>query len=310
MPLTLEETFDICLNNRYTIVYGNLGRKNHLISKYLAKHPNLETLVFSKYYSFPESDNVHVNGPLKKCDLLIYIEPKHPVKIVDYAFRIMVFTSNFAFPEESKEFLKIIYYDSRDMNHEIQTSKRLMDLQMASVYHRNVEVVKNQIDFVQVKTLSNRTNSDYVYAPDKPVPEFSERTYVVIDLTKCLEIMEMLLYLLDAYDVLKANVDRVERWVVCFPEKTEKRFRVFEQGFIDSAMCNKNDKEKLRVFKTTPFMRTNNRKLPLSEKLNSVPFHFFYGSKIFAPLDVESACLINIHHDVESVQNRLYIKLR
>jgi hypothetical protein len=306
MLLTLQETFDVCLKNKHTIVLGNLGRKNQLVARQIAMHPNLEVMVVSPYYAFPESDRVHVNGPVQKCDLLIYIEPKNPVKVVDYASRIIVFTSNLAFPE-SKEFLTITYYHSDDIEVEIKTARKLLDLQMVPVSHRNVNVVKNQIGFVEVKTLSNRSDSDYVYAHDKPVPEFFERTYVIVDLTKCTEILEMFLCVLDAFDVLKRNAERVERWVVCFPEGTERRFRDFEQRLIDDVTCSKHDKEKTTVLKTTPFAKDHRPPNPM-EKSKTLSSFFFFGNEILVPQDLEGACWANLENDVFSVQNRIYIK--
>jgi hypothetical protein len=209
-----------------------------------------------------------------------------------------------AFPE-NLDFLNVTYYHTDDVCAEIKNSKRLLELQMVSVSHRNVNVVKNQIGFAEVKTLSNRSDSDYVHVHDKPVPEFFERTYVIVDLTKCFEIMEMFLYLLDAYDVLKRNVDRVERWVVCFPEGTEKRFRDFEQRLIDGVMCS--NKEKVAVLKTTPFAK-NHQPPNAVEKSKTLSSFFFFGSEILVPKDLEGACWANLENDVFSVQNRIYVK--
>lgn len=246
---SISTLFKFILKNERTIVYGNLGRKYHLIYDFLLKElPSFEVIIESNYYKLFSKNHIHVNVKTStKCDLYIYLEPEPDYLIIhpEYASKVVIFTSHLL-----SRFLNNAYWAPATYFHlnestenNINKTKQLISLQQTSRYFDKLDnVFKYRLDFDNVKSVSVNTGSsasmnDIVLIPGKPIPLFTEKTVVIADLTQSKSAGAMHLYTLDIVDFLKDNIEMIEFWFICFPNHHNAQFNDIVNSNIDTLFC-------------------------------------------------------------------------
>lgn len=185
----MECLFETCMKRKRTVVYGDLGRDPRAIFEHLVIfYSHLEDiLIKSDYYDFCENEFIHVNAPyVPSCDLVIFIEPKRlPPSTFMPQCPVIVFTS---FPLKPC----VTFYNRPPKD------DALLKLQHPST--SNVALAFKQVNFFNVRPLTE-------------IEEFTERVFVLVDLTGCSCAHEARLRRLDDLDVMGRNLEFIEGWL-------------------------------------------------------------------------------------------------
>lgn len=303
----LDDLFDFILEHDKTIVYGNLGRQYTVLFDYLMhQFPTFDIVVFSPYYEFPATQNIHTKEEaIRKCDMLLYIEPapRTPIRCPDNVGRTVVFASHMLVNcyEESPVFVSYFHSPHHDLAEEIRRTRELNARRDSSIRTERADVMKSQIDFGNVKTLGT-PSSDIALGRDI----LSEKTYVVVDGTQARSPIALYLQLWDCFDYLKANLSSVERWLICFPERAMKSHEQLVQTCVDSLFCNKKLKngnvlevhELLSIF---PFYAS-----AVIDKESAVQEHTFCRKRYIAPAFLDEAMKSCIVYNLTPINENLY----
>lgn len=258
---TLDDVFNFVFAHDKTIVYGNLGRKPLILSDYITKnYPTFDVQVFSKYYYFPSSQRIKTNEKeIGKCDLLIYLEPPKQMSMLtlDRVARIVVFTSHLNFNGDSCEYIS--YYQTPDIHKEMLNNKRLLNMQECSVEASKGDLLKTQYDYFNIKTIGvNHPLCDINIG--KNTLALDSKSFLIVDLTNTTSSLHLLVSLWDVMDYLKDNLDMIEKWIICFPEKRMRQYHAFVQECRNKLMCKQfkygNVTSKARLFSLTPFYQS------------------------------------------------------
>ncbi|GFT52037.1 uncharacterized protein NPIL_204311 [Nephila pilipes] len=308
---TIDELFEFIFENDKTVVYGNLGRQPHVLFEYLIRnYPTFEIHVFSDYYHLPSASNIQVNRDFYgKCDLLIFIEPP-PNMIVSppkEAARIVVFTSHLLLTEMSSPSVYVSFFNVPNIRNEILNVKSVLSLQENSVQAMRGDVLKNQINYFNVKTIGvNFPVCDINIVPGKPTNPLEYKTFVIADLTNTTSPLNLLVYLWDIFDYLKDNIDKIERWLICFPEKRIKRYEQFVQECINKLFCKTfmhgNVINSAELLGLTPFYKSG-----VFDKSHSCENKYFCRLKYVAPTNETEAFKTCIAHNLNPLNGQLYL---
>lgn len=232
---TLQDLFAFVLRHEFTFVFGNLGRKPHLIYQFLAEElPGVNVAIVSPFYSFPTSGDHRIrtiepsSASTVKCDLLIYAEPMPYTRLGDKpegVGRSVVLCSHLMLQDNVRPTM-VAYFECLSVADTIQKTRRLQTLQDGSVQTNNVNHIKSPL---RVQVIDPSTAS--LEHPD---------TFAVIDLTHHTSPIRLYLSFWDAFDVLLRHVECVGRWVIAFPERHgAKVFEQLAQDVIDKLYCLK-----------------------------------------------------------------------
>lgn len=246
---SIKNLFDFIMKNERTIVYGNLGRKYHLIYEYILKElPTFEVIVESKYYQLFSRSHIHVTSQsTEKCDLYIFIEPEPESLIIhpELASKVVIFTSHLLskFLNNSFWAFATYFHFNKSKETEINATKRLLDLQQTSRYLNKLDkIFKYRLDFDEVVTVSVSTGitasaNDIILIPGNALPVLSQKSVIIADLTQVTTGGGMFVYLLDIIDFIKENIDQTEYWFVCFPNHSNEKFDYIINRNLDKLFC-------------------------------------------------------------------------
>lgn len=246
---SIENLFQFIMRNERTIVYGNLGRKYHMIYEYIIKElPTFEVIVESKYYKLFSRDHIHVSSQsAEKCDLYIFIEPEPESLIIHpkLASKVVIFTSHLLskFLNNSFWAFATYFHFNKSKEEEIRATKRLLELQQTSRYLNKLDkIFKHRLDFDEILTVSSNTGptasaNDIILIPGNALPTLNRMTVVIADLTQVTTSGGMFVYLLDIIDFIKENIDKVEYWFVCFPNNNNEKFDYIITKNLDKLFC-------------------------------------------------------------------------
>lgn len=256
----MDDLFKLVSQFSTTIVYGNLGRRPPLVHSFLTQNfSHFNILIVSKYYSFRSGDNVHVVTPeearSKPCDLLVYIEPPPYTNVTvkpRQAARLLILTSHLVLtlPKPNDSWTLVTYFHETNPEH----VQKLLTLQDASWESSRIDAVKLQIDFFPVVSLGP-TASDLtlgnVMTPPLPV-----KSYILINLTQTFSPMAMMLHFWDAFDYMAEQEDKIQGWLICFPEKGVQPFLSFTQECIDQLFCKPLETPLAELLALVPFYKS------------------------------------------------------
>ena len=279
----MKQLFQFIMKNERTFVYGNLGRKYHLLYDYILKElPTFEVIMESKYYNLSSKEHIHVNVQTStKCDLYIYIEPMPDELIIhpEYASKVVVFTSHLLsqFAEDSYWAPATYFHLNNPIEMEVNKTKVLKSLQQSSRYLDHLDkIFKYRLDFHNVKTVSVNTGAsatfnDIILIPGNSYPIFSTKTVVIADLTQVTSPGAMFVYLLDIIDFLKDNVDMLEYWYICFPNHNISQYNLIVNTNLDWLFCMNFKYSNLsmsNIVSLYPFLKigTINRSKPCTKR--------------------------------------------
>lgn len=306
----LDDVFKFILQHDKTIVYGNLGRRPLLLFDYLSKHfPTFDIQVFSNFYHFPSTHHIKTNSDsIGKCDLLVYLEPSPQIPILsqDNVARVVAFTSHLNLKNtESGEFVS--YYQTSDIHKEILNNKRVLNLQECSVEAKNGNVLKTQHDYFNIKTIGvNHSICDINVNPSKPTLALDSKTFLIVDLTNTSSSIHLFVSLWDVLDYLRDNIDMIEKWIICFPEKRMRRYHNFVQECRNKLICKKfiygNVTSKAQLFPLTPFYQTIAVDIDSNCKIKR-----FCNLKYITPKDDEEAYTCAIKYNLTHVAGQIYL---
>lgn len=246
---SMKNLFDFIMKNERTIVYGNLGRKYHLIYEYILKElPTFEVIVESKYYKLFSRNHIHVSfTSVEKCDLYIFIEPEPESLIIhpELASKVVIFTSHLLskFLNNSFWAFATYFHFNKSKETEINVIKRLLELQQTSRYLNKLDkIFKYRLDFDEVVTVSVSTGvtasaNDIILIPGNALPILNQKSVIIADLTQVTTSGGMFVYLLDIIDFLKENIDKIEYWFVCFPNHSNEKFEHIINKNLDKLFC-------------------------------------------------------------------------
>lgn len=247
---SIQDLFQFIMRNERTIVYGNLGRKYHMIYDYIIKElPTFEVIVESKYYNLLSKDHIHVSSQsVEKCDMYIFIEPEPESLIIhpELASKVVVFTSHLLskFLNNSFWAFATYFHFNKSKEEEINATKKLLELQQTSRYLNKLDkVFKHRIDFDNVITVTSNTgmtpsSQDYILVPGgSAIPILNRMTVIIADLTQVTTSGGMYVYLLDIIDFIKENINMVEYWFVCFPNHNYEKFDYIINKNLDKLFC-------------------------------------------------------------------------
>lgn len=236
----LKSLFDFILRHEYTYVFGNLGRRPHVVYKFLLEHlPGLNVAVSSPYYSFPSSGDQRIRtvdySSSLKCDLLLFVEPVPYSRVMDKpegVGRMVVFASHLMLPSHGQRPTMVTNFDCFSVVDLIDKTRKLISLQDGSMQTNNVN---------HIKPPSSYESSLHVQVIDGRNPVSLEpNAYVVVDLTHPPSAFKLYLSFLDAFDVMLRSVECVGRWVIAFPERHGiRQFEQLAQDVIDKLYCVK-----------------------------------------------------------------------
>lgn len=301
---TVGELFQFATMREKTIVFGNLSRQPRVLyDLILSHHSQLQVIVVSRYYNFPSTadDKIrtlsHIQAKNIRCDLLMYLEP-FPYETIHKppgASSMVVFSSHLTFPIDDT-WAKVCYFHYGDMTDAIEKTEKLLQLQDGSVQTNNIAKVR--VDSVHVK---------HVGAPETFRYENSERSYFVVDLTSLTSPHAMLLRFWDAFDFMTRHLEKVERWMICFPEKNAKKaFEQFTQETIDALFCkpfeNGNRLRLRHILALVPFYRSG-----VVDRTFNVPSGSFCDVKYVAPENLMDAFKAVVMHNVDHLVGSVYI---
>lgn len=259
---TLDELFNFIMENDKTVVYGNLGRYTHILFDYIMKSfPTFQIQVFSNYYYVPSTPTIKSNSDtIDKCDLLIYIEPTPNMTIMSYkeAARIVVFSSHLLLTDSNNPSTYISFFYSPDIRKNITKNRRILNMQGCSVQATRGDVLKTQYDFFEIKTIGvNYPVCDININPGKPTLSLTAKTFIIVDMTNTTSSLHLLLSLWDVLDYLQDNIEMLEKWIICFPEKKMKHYHTFVQECRNKLACKNirlgNVTNKAELLALTPF---------------------------------------------------------
>lgn len=246
---SIKNVFNFINKNERTIVYGNLGRKYHMIYDYIIKElPTFEVIVESKYYKLFSKDHIHVSShSIEKCDLYIFIEPEPETLIIhpELASKVVIFTSHLLLKFLNNSFwaFATYFHFNKSKETEINATKRLLELQQPSRYLNKLEkIFKYKLDFDEVKTVSVNTGdtasmNDIVLIPGNALPVLNRKTVVIADITQVTTSGGMYVYLLDIIDFMKENIEMIEYWFICFPNHNIEKFDHIVNKNLDKLFC-------------------------------------------------------------------------
>lgn len=246
---SIQNLFQFIMKNERTIVYGNLGRKYHMIYEYIIKElPTFEVIVESKYYKLFSRDHIHVRSQsVEKCDLYIFIEPEPEMLIIhpELASKVVIFTSHLLskFLNNSFWAFATYFHFNTSKEAEINATKRLLELQQTSRYLNKLDkIFKYKLDFDEVITVGVNTGltpsaNDVVLIPGNALPILNQMTVIIADLTQVTTSGGMYVYLMDILDFIKENIAKVEYWFVCFPNHNNEKFNYLIDKNLDKLFC-------------------------------------------------------------------------
>ncbi|GFX47226.1 uncharacterized protein TNCV_148371 [Trichonephila clavipes] len=308
---TIDDLFNFILDNDKTVVYGNLGRQPHVLFEYLIKNfPTFEIHVFSNYYQLPSTSNIQVNRDFHgKCDLLILIEPyaNMVVSLPKEAARMVVFTSHLLLTEMLSPSAYVSFFNTPNIRDELLNVKLVLSLQENSIQAMRGDILKNQINYFNVKTIGvNFPVCDISIIPGKPTNPLEYKTFVIADLTNTTSPLHLLVHLWDILDYLKENIDKIEKWLICFPEKRIKRYEIFVQDCINKLFCKTfkhgNVTNCAELLALTPFYKSG-----VLDKNHSCNDKYFCRLKYVAPANETEAFKTCIVHNLQSLNEQLYL---
>lgn len=233
--ITIQDLFKFLFQHEKTIVLSNLGRSPNLVFDVLeAEYANVDVVVVSPYYTFPSRGRIRT-APVEnlsniQCDLLIYAEPVPHVKVQKPpdVGRLAVLTSHLAFTHDPGMLLVSYFHFGPGVTPDSIMSKtqELQSRRDPSVQTHNAHHVR--VDHTRVRVVDGAN----------PTVSFESKNphYIVLDLTRLSSKIRMYLAFWDAFDrMLDWPVDR---WLVCFPEKSGYRaFEQFVQDVLDRLYC-------------------------------------------------------------------------
>lgn len=258
---TLDDLFNFVFTHDKTIVYGNLGRKPLVLYDYITKnYPTFDIQVFSKHYHFPPTQHIKTNPKeIEKCDLLIYLEPPPRISIstLDRVARIVVFTSHLYLDGDSCAYVS--YYQTSNIHQEMLFHKRVLNLQECSVEASKGDLLKTQYDYFNIKTVGiNNPLCDINIG--KNTLALDSKSFLIVDLTNTTSSLHLFVSLWDVMDYLKENLDMIEKWIICFPEKKMRQYQTFIQECRNKLICKQfkygNITSKAWLFALTPFYQS------------------------------------------------------
>lgn len=259
---TLNDLFSFIFQHDKTVVYGNLGRQPWELYNYIKTHyPTFDVQVYSKYYPFQPTHRIKTNGDtIEKCDLLIYLEPAPNMVLLSHkqAARMVVFTSHLLVTDVSSPSAYVSFWFSPDPTKDVLANKRILSMQDCSVQASRGDLLKTQYDSFNIQTVGvDYPVCDTSIYPGKPSLALNSKTFVIADLTNTTSTLQLYLYLWEILDYLKINIDMIEKWVICFPEKRMKQYHQFIQECRNKLLCKTfqygNVTNKAHLVGLTPF---------------------------------------------------------
>ncbi|GIY34537.1 uncharacterized protein CEXT_748901 [Caerostris extrusa] len=233
---------------------------------------------------------------LNPCDLLVIVEPS-PFQYIEksiHAARMVVFASHFNIKFAPGTICtNVAYIHTPDMDNLRARTKRLLELQEASVQTRNVNSI--QVDAVHKVVINGHHNN--------PIPQGN--THVIVDLSQKTTSFGMHLAFWDAFDFMLNHSEYIEKWLICFPEHNgRKLFNQFVQNCIDALFCktfeNGNVTDIRSLLTLMPFYRsgTIDKKFQISQ-VN------FGGIQAVTPTNAVDTCkaaaMYNLYHLAGSI---------
>lgn len=306
---TLDSLFDFIFKNDKTVVYGNLGRNSLVLYDYITKEmPTLAIQVFSNYYYFPNTHTIKTNADsIEKCDLLIYIEPPKNFEIISHKHvaRIVLFTSHLLLQDSPATYVS--FYYTPDLRKSINNNKHIFKLQLCSLETSRGDVLKSQFDYYETKTIGvNFPVCDININQGKPTPPLDKKTLLICDLTNTISPLNSYVYLWDILDYIKDNIDMIEKWVICFPERRMKQYHQFVQDVRNKFMCknikignvvNKND-----MLALTPFYQISKIDINASCEVKK-----FCNLKYITPKNDTEAFMCSIKYNLTPFAGHAYL---
>ncbi|GIY58208.1 uncharacterized protein CDAR_512641, partial [Caerostris darwini] len=197
---SVQDLIQFILQNKQTFVFGNLGRYPQVLYNALAAIPHLNVMVISTHYPFSSTaDNrIRVVSPtsstlLNPCDLLVIVEPS-PFLYIEksvHAARMVVFASHFNIKFAPGTICtNVAYIHTLNMDNLRAQTKRLLELQEASVQTRNVNSI--QVDAVHKVIINGHHNNTIQQG----------NTHVIVDLSQKTTSFGMHLAFWDAFDFM------------------------------------------------------------------------------------------------------------
>lgn len=309
----MKETQDLIaflLRQERTVVFGNLGRRVHVLCKALLQTvPHLEIAVVSPFYPFPAlnhrirvyTSDEDIKG---KCELLLYLEPrshqiiwKHPM-----AARVAVLASHLNFKTDQvaigSQWVHACFFHFDDGA--VERTQRLLKCQDMPLQARHVQ----QVDY------GSGVNQFILkgYASDIPsTPDL----HIVVDLTNYTrDALEMYLKLWDAFDALLERVDFVQRWVVCFPEPNGLRsYQTLTQKCLDRLFCLRiehgNRTALTDILRVVPYYKSGILD-HLAPDNQDVVTSTFGGTRIVIPKTHREACRAAARYDLNPLLKNVF----
>lgn len=256
-------------------------------------------MVGSKNCTFSSTENrIRVQRPeepIKRCDLLVYVEPASLQLVEKHALasRVVVFTSHYTFQKPiGEEWIDVCYFHGVDA----ASTKALIAIQNFPIQTENVGLV--EIDHTNVLRISGRIAA---------APKQAD-TFVIVDLTNFnKDVLTMYLAFWDAFDYLLEFKDSIDQWVVCFSNNGRQAFVRFTQKVIDALFCRNfehgNVKNYRDIVSLLPFYQSGIIDTPFEMKPST-----FGGMNFVVFNTVEEACkTAAVHNVIPVAKNVLWI---
>lgn len=300
----LQQLFSLALQHEKMLVYGNLGRLSKILVEYLSTHhPMLDILIVSKFYNFPSSHKIRQVSPeeaqVTKCDLLIYAEPI-PYTVLDrkpfLSARLLILSSHLLFIKKKNEiYTNAVYF--HNMNGYVSKKTQLLKRKDGLQEMDHIEMARKRIDFINVVTIGPSDDSDIILGKSKPL---ENRSYVLVNLTKVTSPLTMMLFYWDAFDYMLDNLDHIERWSVCFPEKGSYAFESFTQECINQIFCYNFSMIK-EILSFIPYYKSG-----IIDRSFNVPTSRFVNMEYVDPKTLVDALKANVRYDLEPIVGSVY----
>lgn len=313
MYTDLQELFKYAMTNEQTLIFGNLGRLPNVYVDYIHQnYPHHKVRIVSNCYSVPiPSDFIRQikfdQALMEMCDLLVIAEP-FPYSEIPARFpnagTTIIFTSHVIFKIRNEQCSFTTYFHHQNNDLYSRNVKRLLELQDGSMESSNINLAKNRIDFPSVVSVGPSKESDITLGGNNTDPPSlsDSKNYVIVNLSNRYLPIEMYVYFWDVFDYMIRHIDQIERWSICFREKSKFMYDNITQESINRLFCFKQFEPYLKnLLSLLPFYKSG-----VIDKRINVKLENFHNLEYVAPLLLHDALKANIMFDLKPFVGSLY----